>query len=125
MKVNFTCNTDGKGLWSREKKQVKVHKLDILFYHIDSRTGYTGELAAYFNKRTWQLSKHGLIYTDKLWIKEFRDNLKTLGFSEKAVKDVDFSEQGMQGDNYVSMDVGKYFLNEWDAKMGLDANAAP
>lgn len=122
MKVNFTCNTDGKGLWSRERKEVKVHKIGLNYR--DDEYNF-GELIAYFNQRTWRLSKHGLIYTDKLWIKEFRNNLKALGFSEKAVSDIDFSEQGMQGDNYVSMDVGKYFLNEWDAKMGLDANAAP
>ena len=121
MKVNFVCNTDGNGLWSREKKEVKIYKINILFYHSDSRTGYTGELAAYFNKRSWQLSKHGLIYTDKLWLREFRNNLKTLGFSDKAVKSVEFSEQGMQGDNYVSLDAGTAFMSEWDEKMGLDA----
>jgi hypothetical protein len=125
MKVNFVCSTDGNGLWSREKKQVKVHKIDILFYHIDSEEGYTGELAAYFNKRSWQLSKHGLIYSDKLWIREFRKELKNLGFSDKAVHDLNYSEQGMQSDNYVSMDVGNAFMKEWDAKMGLDSASAP
>ena len=123
MKVNFVCNTDGNGVWSREAKAVKIHKINILFYHMDSRTGYTGELAAYFNQRTWKLSKHGLIYTDKLWIKEFRDELKNLGFSEKAVRSVDYSEQGMQGDNYVSLDAGEAFMKEWDEKMGLDARS--
>ena len=113
MKVNFVCNTDGNGLWSREKKAVKIHKIDILFYHIDSEEGYTGELAAYFNKRSWQLSKHGLIYSDKLWIRQFRKELKNLGFSDKAVHDLDYSEQGMQGDNYVSLDCEIKFINSF------------
>lgn len=124
MRVNFVCNTDGNGLWSREKKEVKIHKLDILYFHFDSEEGYSGELAAYFNKRTWQLSKHGLIYTDKLWIREFRKELKNLGFSDKAVKSVDYSEQGMQGDNYVSLNAGNAFMKEWDEKNGLDVRAA-
>ena len=124
MKVNFVCNTDGNGLWSREVREVKIHKINILFYHMDSRSGYTGELAAYFNQRTWKLSKHGLIYSDKLWIKDFRKELENIGFSEKAVRSVNYSEQGMQGDNYVSLDVGNTFMKEWDEKTGLDARSA-
>jgi len=124
MKVNFVCNTDGNGFWSREVREVKIHKINILFYHMDSRSGYTGELAAYFNQRTWKLSKHGLIYSDKLWIKDFRKELENIGFSEKAVRSVNYSEQGMQGDNYVSLDVGNTFMKEWDEKMGLDARSA-
>jgi hypothetical protein len=38
-----------------------------------------------------------------------------LGFSPDAILDVSYSEQGMQGDNYVSMDVGPQFLLECDA----------
>jgi hypothetical protein len=33
-------------------------------------------------------------------------------------KDVDYSEQGMQGNGYVSCDVGKPFLDSWAAKFG-------
>jgi len=32
--------------------------------------------------------------------------------------DLCYSEQGMQGDNYVSLDVGKDFLDSWAAKFG-------
>jgi hypothetical protein len=32
---------------------------------------------------------------------------------EVAGDDVDYSEQGMQGDNYVSFDVGAKFLKSW------------
>lgn len=119
MKVDFICKTDGNGLWSREKREVPIKKLGILYFHMDSDVGYHGELAAYFDARKWNLSKHGLIYTDKTWIKEFRKQLRLLGFSEKAVKSVDYSEQGMQGDNYVSMDAGEAFMKEWDKMEGL------
>ena len=121
MRVNFVCNTDGNGLWSREKKEVKIHRIDINYRDDENQFA---ELIACFNQRTWSLSKHGLIYTDKLWIREFRKELQNLGFSEKATRDVDYSEQGMQGDNFVSLDVGKSFLKEWDEKKGLDVRAA-
>jgi hypothetical protein len=34
------------------------------------------------------------------------------------VVDLCYSEQGMQGDNYVSLDVGKDFLDSWRTKFG-------
>jgi hypothetical protein len=121
MKVDFVCETDGKGLWSKEKKLVRVRQLDIKYR--DYSDGF-GELTAVFDKRGWNVQKHGLIYTDRFWINEFREQLVKLGFTKKAARDVDYSEQGMQGDNYVSLDIGKDFLREWDEKNGLDSHAA-
>ena len=37
---------------------------------------------------------------------------KTFGFSPDAILDVSYTEQGMQGTDYVSLDVGQTFLNE-------------
>jgi hypothetical protein len=39
---------------------------------------------------------------------ELVDLLTAKGFD---ASDVDYSEQGMQGDNYVSLDVGECFIN--------------
>jgi hypothetical protein len=39
------------------------------------------------------------------------------------VVDLCYSEQGMQGDNYVSLDVGKEFLDSWARKFGVDSLA--
>ena len=119
LKVNFVCETDGKGLWSKEKKLVRMRQLDIKYRDYDAAFG---ELTAVFDKRYWNTQKHGLIYTDGFWINEFREQLVKLGFTKKAARDVDYSEQGMQGDNYVSMDVGQIFLNEWDKMMELDSS---
>mgnify|MGYP003350631055 CR=1 FL=1 len=121
MKVNFVCETDGKGLWSSGKKPVRVRELQIKYRDYEENFG---ELIALFDKRCWNPDKHGLIYTDVLWIKEFRQQLVKLGFSKKAAKDVSYSEQGMQGDNYVSLDAGTAFMKEWDEKNRLDARAA-
>ena len=53
MPVNFTCNTDGKGYWS--KKAVAVHVVGLALHTLTSDTdGRTwGELRAYFDTDTW------------------------------------------------------------------------
>jgi hypothetical protein len=38
-----------------------------------------------------------------------------MGFSTDAILHVSYSEQGMQGGNYVSMDVGSDFIQECEA----------
>jgi hypothetical protein len=38
--------------------------------------------------------------------------MATLGFSVQALADISYSEQGMQGETYVSLDVGLDFLTE-------------
>lgn len=106
-KINFICHTNGSGLWSYEERTVKINDLKIGYL-----TENFGELRAYFGNKNWDTEKHGLIYTDRLFIKELRKNLEKIGFSKKAANDVDYSEQGMQGDNYVSLDFGKYFFKE-------------
>jgi hypothetical protein len=121
LKVDFVCETDGKGLWNKEKKLVRVRQLDIKYRDYDAAFG---ELTAVFDKRYWNTQKHGLIYTDCFWINEFREQLVKLGFTKKAARDVDYSEQGMQSDYFVSMHVGQIFLSEWDKMMGLDSDGA-
>jgi hypothetical protein len=69
-----------------------------------------GELRVYFNPKTWNVREHGLIYTDKSFITGLRAALTDAGLNGK---DVDYSEQGMQGNNYVSCDVGRDFLDSW------------
>ena len=110
MKVKFVASTDGSGFWSRDKRNVQITQIEVITYGGEN----FGELRAYFLKKSWNLEKHGLIYTDNLWMKQFRKHLQSIGFSEKAAKDVDYSEQGMQGNNYVSMDVGAKFIKEWN-----------
>lgn len=120
MIVDIKANTNGKGLWSDEVRMVQITKLDfgymsIIYYPEDP---FHGELRAYFepsgfNPGSWNVEGHGLIYTDKLWMREFKAGLRAAGFSIKAVQNVGYSEQGMQGDNYVSMDVGPVFYASW------------
>jgi hypothetical protein len=120
MQVNIITHTNGKGFWSQEQRMVLINKIDIgynsLKYYPDEP--FYGELRAYFEPHgftdgSWNVEGHGLIYTDKLWLKEFKVGMRAAGFSILAVRDIKYSEQGMQGNNYVSMDVDKPFYPSW------------
>ena len=107
--VNWQTHTDGNGLWSDKAKAVQVLRVELAS---SSDEGDFGELRAYFNTSTWDCNEDGLIYTDKVWIDEFRALMRSLGFTRAAVNDITYSEQGMQEYNYVSMDVGADFMCE-------------
>lgn len=108
--VNWQTHTDGTGLWTTFAKTVAVRRV-VLFDNSDD-LGDRGELRAYFDFEAWNIDETGLIYTDPRWIGEFRALMKTLGFSPMAVDDITYSEQGMQGRDFVSMDVGEVFMRE-------------
>jgi hypothetical protein len=105
-------NTDGKGYWSDVAKAVEI---------VDMQIGYCsdekdfGELRVYFNKATWNIDVDGLIYTDKLFISNLREFANVQGLDGN---DIDYSEQGMQGESFVSCDVGANFIASWEAKFG-------
>ncbi len=111
------AKTAGNGLWSRDIRKVVHSKAELCLWD-DQLDDYVNrnhpikfaELRVYFPKKNWDVTKHGLIYTDRQWIKDFRASLKELGFSDSSVKKVDYTEQGMQGDNYVSLDVDSAFI---------------
>ena len=110
MKPVIFC-TAGDGYWSNTAKSVEI---------VDMRLGYVsddkdfGELCVYFNTADWDVNKDGLIYTDSEFLHELNAFLV-----EQGLCPVDYSEQGMQGDNYVSLDVEDEFLQLWEAKFGV------
>ena len=101
-------NTAGDGYWSRTAKSVEI---------VDMRLGYVsdekdfGELCVYFNTEDWDVSKDGLIYTDK----QFKAELNAF-LTAQGLGNADYSERGMQGEDYVSLDVEAGFLRAWEAK---------
>jgi hypothetical protein len=103
----FTLHTNGRGYWSSKATAVTVEALDLLYCTNDKDFG---ELCVHFNTDTWDTAVDGLIYTDKLFMSELRTYLQTVGFTAEEANDVDYSEQGMQGDTYVSCDVGATFI---------------
>ena len=103
--------TSGDGYWSRVKGSVEI---------VDMRLGYVaddkqfGELCVYFNDKHWDVNIDGLIYTDSGFYADLQAFIKQHGL----VVDLCYSEQGMQGDDYVSFDVGADFIASWEAKFG-------
>lgn len=111
LKNDVVLNTNGRGLWSRTATAVAVTKLVVPY--VDEEEQF-GELRVYFDTATWNIDEDGLIYTDPHFEVDLFNFLQTgLHFSGKAAGDVMYSEQGMQGNNFVSFDIGKAFLDEW------------
>ena len=106
-----------KCYWSREERVVEI--TDMTLGYISDELDF-GELRVYFDTKTWDVDRHGLIYTDSRFKRELREFLDAHGLPGK---DVEYSEQGMQGDDYVSLDIGKKFLKAWAAKFGVDLRA--
>jgi hypothetical protein len=104
-KVTATLNTNGNGYWSNKRKAVEITGLQLSYTNDELDFG---ELRVFFNTNTWDTHKDGLIYTDKQFMRELKELLTVQGFD---ASDVSYSEQGMQGDTYVSCDVGECFIN--------------
>ena len=104
-KVTATLHTGGGGYWSNTKTAVEITGLQLAYTNDELDFG---ELRVCFNTAHWDVNKLGLIYTDKQFMKELKKLLTANGFD---ASDVSYSEQGMQGDAYVSCDVGKQFIN--------------
>jgi hypothetical protein len=107
-------STAGDGYWSNVQKTVEI--TDMQLGYVSDELDF-GELRVYFNTATWDVNKDGLIYTDSLFKEELMHFVKEHGL----VVDLCYSEQGMQGDDYVSLDVGKDFLDSWARKFGVDS----
>ena len=101
-KVIATLHTNGNGLWSDVKRAVDV--TDINIGYISNEHDF-GELRVYFSNSTWDVDADGLIYTDDRFMSELRELLVRAGFTAKEAECVCYSEQGMQGDDYVSCDI--------------------
>lgn len=107
IKFNCVLETAGTGYWSEVAKEVKCTGIAVSYINEEEDFG---ELRVYFDPRSWDTRKDGLIYTDRLFLDMLCSEL--LGAGLNSI-DVSYSEQGMQGDNYVSLDVGPKFLGSF------------
>lgn len=105
-----TLNTAGNGFWSSVRKAVNIVKLSLPY----NDNNEFGELRVYFDS-SWDVNNDGLIYTDSLFMDELCAYLTSQGYD---ASDVSYSEQGMQGDDFVSCDVESAFIASWNAKHG-------
>ena len=105
--MQTTLHTQGNGLWSTHAQAIAIK--NITMPYVTDEQDF-GELCVHFDRQDWDVDQLGLIYTDPLFLKELQQYLTRQGF---AGHDVDYSEQGMQGDTYVSLDVGAEFIQSW------------
>lgn len=96
-KKQLILNTNGQGYWSDEKRKIRCTALEIeCMQELDDYFTYR----LIFNEKDWNIHKHGLIYTDALFLKELKKELKDRNYNGSKL---DYTEQGMQGKNYVSI----------------------
>lgn len=112
--INKMLHTCGDGWWSSVAKAVQIVGFNLNYVDEDNSFG---ELCVYFDS-SWDIDTHGLIYTDTLFMQELEAMLTAEGLNSI---DVSYSEQGMQGDNYVSCDVGAQFIASYTAKYAVAA----
>lgn len=113
--LQTTLHTDGGGLWSNTAKAVEITGLEL--HYVNDEVDF-GELRVYFTRASWDVFTLGLIYSDRQFEAELRAFLTANGL---AGEDVTYSEQGMQGDDFVSCDVGEAFIFSWGEKWGIDS----
>ncbi len=123
--VNKMFTVAGDGLWSDTAKEVFVESINMFISaeneadEGEEASYCDGDLQAYYTEETWDDSL-GLIYTDSAFLECVHTALIKAGISIEAAEDVCYSEQGMQGDNYVSMDA--YALGDYvRARMAVTA----
>lgn len=112
--VPLTFMVGGKGFWSvrlRDPRPVTITAIQLEVIN------GIGELRVVIDRDTWDTATMGLIYTDPLWKNELNAYLRALELPT-GFDDVSYSEQGMQGDDYVSLDVSDKFCLQALMKYG-------
>jgi hypothetical protein len=100
--------TNGLGLWNHTSREVRVTSFGLDTY--ESSGALYAELRVYFDIRTWNVEPDGLIYTDPGFLRGLKQYFRDLGISEAGLQSLNYSEQGMQGRNFVSLDAGLPFI---------------
>jgi hypothetical protein len=111
--MQTTLHTAGNGLWSTTAQAVEIK--NITMPYVTDEQDF-GELCVHFDRNDWDVDQLGLIYTDRLFLSELQQYLTDQGL---AGDDVHYSEQGMQADTYVSLDVGAEFIASWIVLYGV------
>ena len=116
--TKMTLETNGRGLWSNRAGTVDVVGFELVEYWDpgEDPKDWFGELRVYIDPNQWDVNKFGLIYTDELFEQQLQQWLTSQGLPGHRVS---YSEQGMQGYNYVSLDAGAEFCQAWKKKVWL------
>ena len=106
--TTYTLPVGPDGLWSGEDQP--SHITGKLVFRMQEFTANDGTLDRwlharfYFDPALWDVEKHGLIYMNELFMESLHARLRARGWTNPE-RSINYSEQGMQGDNYVDFDV--------------------
>jgi len=96
---NIKIKTSGTGLWSDIMKEVKLTKLSI----DNEKDLKCQEIKIFFDTKTWNINIDGLIYTDYIFLNNL---IKKLSIYD--IENLDYSEQGAQGYDYIHLFADKF-----------------
>ena len=106
-----TLHTAGSGYWSKEAKAVRVTAVSVW------TDGDYAQVNVFYNTDDWNPNVDGLIYTDKTFLEELKAYFATFGVD---ATDLDYSEQGMQDENFVHLEAGEEFARTAVAHLPAD-----
>lgn len=105
--LRLTLDVRGDGLYTEFTGKV-IGTLKFKIYEPDNTGPGFAEARYYLDH--WNEHLHGMIYTDGLFVDSLHQELHKYGF--KHYDNVDYSEAGMQGSDYVSMDASYQLARE-------------
>lgn len=107
--------TDGSGCWTKKSKKVRITKIEWQVNEYDDELGFQPETSCciYFTNKSWDTGKDNFIYTDQGFMNNLKKYLLSLVERGKLPKDlpwedIGYSEQGMQGHDYVHTVLGDW-----------------
>ena len=107
-----TARTNGTGLWSRTAKTIRLTRVTLEEVNDDCTYG---EIRVYFNRNDWNVDRYGLIYTDPMFLADLKEVFRARSIESSSL---DYTEQGMQGPDYVSLQGSQKMLKTLMKKIG-------
>ena len=112
--IDLILSTDGNtSYWNKVRADVTVTDIDLVVYRYNDDSEIYGELRVFFDEGDWNVDVDGLIYTDQLWLEQLRNYFRHRGMTINEVNHVTYSEQGMQGRDFVSLDASASFIKAY------------
>tara|TARA_R110002051_G_C8364928_1_gene442514 strand:+ start:171 stop:527 length:357 start_codon:yes stop_codon:yes gene_type:complete len=109
-KLELTGTTTGTGYWTAAKDEKVTGYMTFTLLESDGET-FGGNAQFHFNKEDWDVHELGLIYTDEGFLDDVYTTLEQSGF-KNILDHINYSEQGMQGDDYVDFDASIELVKE-------------
>lgn len=96
-----------RGLWGKHAEPIEfeVSEAEVVYGDAESENGF---VSLNIRLSGYQADQHGLIYTDSTFLASLKAVLAQAGMDGEALH---YSEAGMQGDDYVNLDVSFYTLD--------------